>query len=75
MKIKLKNGERLETFGCYEGFSKDNWVKLNSGEVIEIDSIPVKTKHKVQEVVNSKKPKSNTKGKNTKNKKGVSNGN
>ena len=58
MKIKLKAGEALESFGNYQGFSKDIWKKLNAGQVVEVDKIPLKAIKEVEEIaIKASKPK------------------
>ncbi len=55
MKIKLKKGERLSSSNNLCGLLFDDWISLNQGKVVDIDSIPKAIKDKIDEVKTSKK--------------------
>ena len=58
MKIKLKEGKMLESFGSYQGFPTSIWAKLNAGQIVEVDSIPARAIGQVEEVISKvSKPK------------------
>ena len=67
MKIKLKkevlDAGGLCSTGSHQGFSKDLWRKLNSGNTIEIDSIPSRAKYQVEEVAGVGTKSNNVKNK------------
>ena len=61
MKVKLKK-EILDNGGLcssssFQGFSRDIWEKLNNGQSVEVESVPVRAKDQV-ETVSSGKDKS-----------------
>ena len=55
MKIKLKEGEHLESHSSHQGFPVSVWRKLNSGEEVEVESIPDDAVNQVEETNNKKK--------------------
>ena len=58
MKIKLKEGKMLESFGSHQGFHTSIWAKLNAGQIVEVDSIPARAIGQVEEVISKvSKPK------------------
>ena len=48
MKIKLKEGEKLSSNMNYCGLELDDWIALNQGKQVEMDSIPDKIKEQVE---------------------------
>ena len=61
MKIKLKK-ETLDNGGLcssssHQGFNKENWLKLNKGEEIEVEQIPENSIGQVEEVSSGKTKK------------------
>ena len=54
MKIKLKkevlNSGGLCSSSSHQGFTPLDWINLNSGKTIEIDSIPDISKDKIEQV-------------------------
>jgi len=70
MKIKLKEGECLESSGSHQGFPFNIWANLNAGETVEVESIPSRAINRVVEVTTKKKVVKPT----TKKKEGVKNG-
>ena len=66
MKIKLTqevlDSGGLPSTGSHQGFTVGVWNLLNSGKVVEVGSIPEKSKDKIEEVaVSSPKPSSKKK--------------
>ena len=55
MKVKLKKGEKLSSNMNYLGLEHDDWIALNQGKQVEMDSIPDKIKEQVEEVSATKK--------------------
>ena len=55
MKVKLKKGEKLSSNMNYCGLEHDDWIALNQGKRVEMDSIPDKIKEQVEEVSAVKK--------------------
>ena len=55
MKIKLKEGEKLSSNMNYCGLELDDWIALNQGKQVEMDSIPDKIKEQVEGVSAKKK--------------------
>ena len=55
MKIKLKKGEKLSSNMNYCGLEHDDWIALNQGRQVEMDSIPDKIKEQVEEASATKK--------------------
>jgi hypothetical protein len=54
MKVKLKEGAApLESHSSHQGFNKKNWIALNAGETVEVESIPNAAKGQVEEVSSS----------------------
>tara|TARA_R110002020_G_scaffold336149_1_gene551275 strand:+ start:1170 stop:1337 length:168 start_codon:yes stop_codon:yes gene_type:complete len=55
MKIKLKDKvSELPKYNSHSGFSRENWNKLNSGKVADVDTIPEVAKDYVEEVKKGK---------------------
>lgn len=50
MKVKLKEGMKLESHGSHQGLPVKIWSKLNNGKTVTLDSIPEKAKDKLEEV-------------------------
>ena len=48
MKVKLKKGESISSNMNYCGLDYDDWIALNQGKQVEMDSIPDKIKEKVE---------------------------
>ena len=48
MKVKLKEGEKLSSNMNYCGLESDDWIALNQGKQVEMDSIPDKIKEQVE---------------------------
>ena len=55
MKIKLKKGEKLSSNMNYCGLKLEDWVALNQGKQVEMDSIPNKIKEQVEGASATKK--------------------
>ena len=55
MKVKLKKGEKLSSNMNYCGLEFDDWIALNQGKQVEMDSIPDKIKEQVEEASATKK--------------------
>ena len=55
MKVKLKKGEKLSSNMNYFGLDHGDWIALNQGKQVEMDSIPDKIKEQVEEVSATKK--------------------
>ena len=55
MKIKLKKGEKLSSNMNYCGLEYGDWIALNQGKQVEMDSIPDKIKEQVEGVSATKK--------------------
>tara|TARA_Y100001938_G_scaffold150924_1_gene244442 strand:+ start:2776 stop:2988 length:213 start_codon:yes stop_codon:yes gene_type:complete len=54
MKVKLKEGAaQLESHSSHMGFSKANWIAINKGGTVEVDSIPEAAMGRVEEVKTS----------------------
>jgi len=55
MKVKKKDKvASVPKFNSHSGFSRQNWNKLNSGEVVDISMIPEVAKDYVEEVKKGK---------------------
>lgn len=55
MKVKKKDKvASVPKFNSHSGFSRQNWNKLNSGEVVDISIIPEVAKDYVEEVKKGK---------------------
>ena len=50
MKVKLKKGEKLSSNMNYCGLEHGDWIALNQGKQVEMDSIRDKIKEQVEEV-------------------------
>ena len=50
MKVKLKKGEKLSSNMNYCGLDHGDWIALNQGKQVEMDSIPDKIKEQVEGV-------------------------
>ena len=51
MKVKKKDKvDSVPKFNSHSGFSRENWNKLNSGKVVDVDMIPEVAKDYVEEV-------------------------
>ena len=48
MKVKLKKGEKLSSNMNYCGLDYGDWIALNQGKQVEMDSIPDKIKEQVE---------------------------
>ena len=48
MKVKLKKGESISSNMNYCGLDYDDWIALNQGKQVEMDSIPDKIKEQVE---------------------------
>lgn len=57
MKVKLKDKKMLTMKNSYSGFSIDNYYKLNAGETVNVDAIPVQAVDLVVEVKTASKDK------------------
>ena len=55
MKVKLKKGESISSNMNYCGLDYDDWVALNQGKQVEMNSIPDKIKEQVEENSTTKK--------------------
>ena len=55
MKVKLKKGEKLSSNMNYCGLDYGDWIALNQGKQVEMDSIPDKIKEQVVESSTTKK--------------------
>ena len=55
MKIKLKKGEKLSSNMNYCGLDHGDWIALNQGKQVEMDSIPDKIKEQVEGASATKK--------------------
>ena len=55
MKVKLKKGEKLSSNMNYCGLEHGDWIALNQGKQVEMDSIPDKIKEQVVESSTTKK--------------------
>ena len=55
MKVKLKKGEKLSSNMNYCGLDHSDWIALNQGKQVEMDSIPDKIKEQVEGVSAKKK--------------------
>ena len=53
MKIKLKEGEILESHSSHQGFPSSVWSKLNAGKTVTVDRIPNRCKDKIETVSSS----------------------
>ena len=53
MKVKLKDGEHLESHSSHQGFPTSIWLKLNAGETVEVPRIPDRCKDKIETVASS----------------------
>lgn len=50
MKIKLKKNVQLPSARCHQGLDYKDWLALNNGKEIEVDSIPDLIKNQVNEI-------------------------
>ena len=48
MKIKLKKGEKLSSNNNFCNLEYDDWISLNQGRTIEMDTIPDNIKDKTE---------------------------
>jgi len=55
MKVKLKKGEQLSSNNNYCNLKYDNWVALNQGKSVELDSVPKEAQSQLETQTNSKK--------------------
>ena len=53
MKVKLKDGEYLESYGSHQGFPVSIWNKLNNGETVIVDKIPDRCANRIKVVPSS----------------------
>ena len=53
MKVKLKDGEYMESYGSHQGFPVNIWTKLNNGETVEVDKIPDRCADRLEVVPSS----------------------
>ena len=55
MKVKKKNKiDSVPKFNSHSGFSRENWNKLNSGAVVDVEMSPEVAKEYVEEVKKGK---------------------
>ena len=50
MKVKLKKGEQLSSNYNFCNLHYDNWVALNQGKEVELDSIPKQIEDKIEKL-------------------------
>ena len=48
MKVKLKKGEKLSSNMNYCGLEHGDWIALNQGKQVEMNSIPDKIKDQIE---------------------------
>ena len=48
MKVKLKKGEKLSSNMNYCGLELDDWIALNQGKEVVLNTIPNKIKDKIE---------------------------
>tara|TARA_Y100000034_G_scaffold114437_1_gene150565 strand:- start:315 stop:491 length:177 start_codon:yes stop_codon:yes gene_type:complete len=48
MKVKLKRGEKLSSNQNYCGLIHDDWIALNQGKEVNLDSVPSLIKNKIE---------------------------
>ena len=48
MKIKLKKGEKLSSNMNYCGLELDDWISLNQGKEVVLNTIPDKIKNQIE---------------------------
>ena len=53
MRIKLKDGEHLESHSSHQGFPVNIWTKLNNGETVVVDKIPDRCVDRIEVVPSS----------------------